>query len=103
MSLCQEQCNLLSVVKLCLGETLIGQLLGALLEASRLQCSESKKSNPGCLPLPQWDQFGTLQMTLIIITMIALVRLMVIILGVGITMCHTRSGARERQLCALSS
>ena len=60
LSLCQEQCNLLSVVKLCLGETLTGQLLGALPEAS-LQCSESRTSNPGCLPLPQWDQFGTLQ------------------------------------------
>ena len=56
MSLCQDQCSLLSVVKLCLGESLKGQLVRA-----SLQCSESRSTNPGCLPLPQWDQFGAMQ------------------------------------------
>eukprot|EP00731_Ephydatia_muelleri_P012542 Em0006g1436a len=59
MSLCQDQCSLLSVVKLCLGESLTGQLVSAVPGAS-LQCSESRKSNPGCFPLPQWDQFGAM-------------------------------------------
>ena len=60
MSLCQDQCSLLSVVKLCLGESLTGQLVRAVPGAS-LQCSESRRTNPGCLPLPQWDQFGAVQ------------------------------------------
>eukprot|EP00731_Ephydatia_muelleri_P009485 Em0005g71a len=58
--LVQDQCSLLSVVKLCLGESLTGQLVRAVPGAS-LQCSESRRTNPGCLPLPQWDQFGAVQ------------------------------------------
>ncbi|KAL5499434.1 hypothetical protein EMCRGX_G010847 [Ephydatia muelleri] len=48
-------CNTLLHMFLCQ----IGQLVSAVPGAS-LQCSESRKSNPGCFPLPQWDQFGAM-------------------------------------------
>ena len=56
MSLCQDQCNMLAVVQLCLGEALTNQLLGVV-PGAELQCAKTRVSNPHCLPLPPWGQF----------------------------------------------
>ena len=54
--LCQDQCDLLSLAKLCLGETLAGQLMDAV-PGAILQCDQRRSANHLCLPLPSWEQF----------------------------------------------
>ena len=56
MSLCQDQCDLLNLAKLCLGETLAGQLMDAV-PGAILQCDQRRSANHLCLPLPSWEQF----------------------------------------------
>ena len=53
MVLCHDQCSLLSVVTMCLGQALAGQLVGG----AGLQCDQNRATNPHCLPLPSWGQF----------------------------------------------
>ena len=55
MALCHDQCDLLSVVKMCVGQSLAKQLVAV--GGASLQCDQSRATNPHCLPLPSWDKF----------------------------------------------